>query len=92
MNDPFDESEDDNDYPEEMGFWDDDGRQSPLGPEGCCFPDKCCMAAVPHYESECHTVEMLMEQEREARRWEQVKKRGFTFSPILNSQNYGKTN
>jgi hypothetical protein len=33
--------------------------ESPLGPEGCCFPGKCCMPG-PHYESECHTPEMLM--------------------------------
>ncbi len=33
--------------------------ESPLGPEGCCFPGKCCMPG-PHYESECHTAEMLM--------------------------------
>jgi hypothetical protein len=35
------------------------GEPSPLGPEGCCFPGKCCMPG-PHYESECHTAEMLM--------------------------------
>ena len=33
--------------------------ESPLGPEGCCFPGNCCMPG-PHYESECHTPEMLM--------------------------------
>ena len=36
--------------------------ESPLGPEGCCFPGKCCMPG-PHYESECHTPEMLMAME-----------------------------
>ena len=39
--------------------------ESPLGPEGCCFPGNCCMPG-PHYESECHTPEMLMAQEAEA--------------------------
>lgn len=36
--------------------------ESPLGPEGCRFPGKCCMPG-PHYESECHTAEMLMAME-----------------------------
>lgn len=75
MKDPFDEAEDlDNDYPEEFGFWDDKGRQSPLGPEGCQFPGECCMPG-PHYESECHTAEMLMAQERE------LNKLNLTFKP-----------
>lgn len=39
--------------------------ESPLGPEGCLFPGECCMPG-PHYESECHTPEMLMAQEVEA--------------------------
>ncbi len=39
--------------------------ESPLGPEGCLFPGNCCMPG-PHYESECHTPEMLMAQEAEA--------------------------
>ena len=38
--------------------------ESPLGPEGCCFPGQCCMPG-PHYESECHTPEMLMALEGE---------------------------
>ncbi len=88
MRDPFDEAEDlDSEHPEEFGFWDERDKQSPLGPEGCCFPGECCMAASPHYESECHTAEMLMAQEREAREWERIKKRGgFTFSPIKRTQ------
>lgn len=43
------------DEPEER-YQDD---ESPLGPEGCCFPGKCCMPGM-HYESECHTAEDLM--------------------------------
>jgi hypothetical protein len=39
-------------------------ENSVLGPEGCLFPDNCCMPG-PHYESECHTPEMLMAQEGE---------------------------
>jgi hypothetical protein len=39
-------------------------ENSVLGPEGCCFPGNCCMPG-PHYESECHTPEMLMAQEGE---------------------------
>jgi len=38
--------------------------ESPLGPEGCLFPGECCMPG-DHYESECHTAEMLMAQETE---------------------------
>lgn len=37
---------------------------SPLGPEGCCYPGKCCMPG-PHYESECHTAEDIIAQEAE---------------------------
>lgn len=35
-----------------------------LGAEGCLYPDKCCMPG-PHYESECHTAEMLMALENQ---------------------------
>lgn len=38
---------------------DDFNDESLLGPEGCLFPGNCCMPG-PHYESECHTPEMLM--------------------------------
>lgn len=38
--------------------------ESPLGPEGCLFPGKCCMPG-PHYESECHTAEMLQQQNQD---------------------------
>ncbi len=41
--------------------WDD---ESPLGPEGCIFPRECCMPG-PHYESECHTPQMLLDLEAE---------------------------
>ena len=33
--------------------------------EGCVFPGECCMPG-PHLKSECHTAEMLMQQEYEA--------------------------
>lgn len=45
--------------------YDEGPDESPLGPEGCLFPGECCMPG-PHYESECHTPEMLMAQEAEA--------------------------
>lgn len=35
-----------------------DPPESPLGPEGCCLPGECCMPG-PHYESECHTPDMI---------------------------------
>lgn len=41
--------------------WDVEGL---LGPEGCLYPDKCCMPGF-HWESECHTAEDLMRLERE---------------------------
>lgn len=37
-------------------------RDNPLGREGCVFPGECCMPG-PHFESECHTAEMLMQQQ-----------------------------
>lgn len=55
--DPFDERDD---HYEDRA--DDLFENSPLGPEGCLFPGNCCMAGM-HYESECHTPEMLMAQE-----------------------------
>lgn len=57
--DPFNEDEEEEEFPEAFGDWED---KSPLGPEGCCFPGECCMPG-PHYESECHTAEMLLAQE-----------------------------
>jgi|GEM_PF-3549196 len=51
------EMDDGVDEPDDSHRYQDD--DSPLGPEGCCFPGKCCMPG-PHYESECHTPEMLM--------------------------------
>lgn len=51
----------------EYRFYDEDDYDSerdegPLGREGCLYPDKCCMPG-PHYESECHTVEMLIQED-----------------------------
>lgn len=34
------------------------GATSLLGEEGCLFPGECCMPG-PHYESECHTPDMM---------------------------------
>lgn len=33
--------------------------------EGCLYPDECCMSAVIHYTSECHTPEMLLASEQD---------------------------
>jgi hypothetical protein len=46
-------------------YWFRDGDYSePLGKMGCLFPGQCCMPGF-HYESECHTPDMLMSQMNE---------------------------
>ena len=35
-----------------------------LGPEGCLYPEKCCMPGF-HWETECYTAEDLEALEKE---------------------------
>jgi hypothetical protein len=37
-----------------------------LGEEGCLFPEESCMPGM-HYTGQCHTADMLEEQEAEHR-------------------------
>lgn len=49
---------DESEHDERADWW-----ESPLGPEGCLFPGECCMPG-PHYTTECHTAQMLMDLEQ----------------------------
>lgn len=51
-----------------MDFNDDygNGIEDLLGPEGCLYPDRCCMPGY-HWESECHTAEDLEALEKEGK-------------------------